>query len=85
MQEYYDEQKAVATTISGILEAYSLPVKNRPGDFVLKDSARDLPVAYVYSTKLNLQDMVGKRVKLRGIERPNNNFAFPAYFVVAEE
>ncbi len=83
MQEYYNEQKEMATQLSGILEAYAAPVKNKPGDFVIRD--KDMPVAYVYSTKINLQDMVGKRVSLVGVERPNNNFAFPAYFVLAQE
>lgn len=83
MQDFYEDQKTVATPISGILEAYTAPVKNKPGDFMLKD--KDMPVAYVYSTKLNLQGMVGKKVTLLGIQRPNNNFAFPAYFVVAQE
>ncbi|MBS3904345.1 MAG: hypothetical protein KGZ39_03360 [Simkania sp.] len=83
MQEYYEEQKQMATCISGILEAYAAPVKNKPGDFILKD--KDMPLAYIYSTKLNLQEMVGKKVTLLGVERPNNNFAFPAYFVIAQE
>jgi len=83
MQEYYEDQKVMATSISGILEPYTAPVKNKPGDFIIKD--KDLPVAYVYSTRLNLQDLVGKKVLFTGIERPNNNFAFPAYFVISQE
>lgn len=83
IQEYYDDQKTVATSLTGILEAYTAPVKNKPGDFVLKD--KDIPVAYVYSTKINLQNSVGKKVKLQAIPRPNNNFAFPAYFVLSQE
>jgi hypothetical protein len=34
---------------------------------------------------LNLQDFVGKKVTLVGTKRENNNFAFPAYFVLAVE
>ncbi len=83
LHQYYEEQNVLATSISGILEAYTAPVRNKPGDYILKD--KDLPVAYVYSTKINLQDSVGKRVKLKAISRPNNNFAFPAYFVLSEE
>jgi len=83
IQEYYDEQKDVAANLTGILEAYAAPVKNKPGDFILKD--KDLPVAYVYSTKINLQDCVGKRVTFVAVPRPNNNFAFPAYFVLSQE
>ncbi|MEK7339256.1 MAG: hypothetical protein AABZ92_00910, partial [Verrucomicrobiota bacterium] len=55
-------------------------VKNKPGDFILRD--KDIPLAYVYSTVVNLQDLVGKRVSLIATPRPNNNFAFPSYFVL---
>lgn len=84
MHEYYTDQKNLAATVSGVLEAYLAPgVKNKPGSHIVKD--KDIPVAYVYSTKVNLDDCVGKRVTLRGVERPNNNFAFPAYFVLSQE
>jgi uncharacterized protein YgiM (DUF1202 family) len=84
MDEYYTQQTLNATPVTGILEAYHSPnMKNKPGDFILRD--KDLPVAYVYSTKVNLQDLVGKKVTLMGAQRPNNNFAFPAYFVLAAE
>lgn len=79
LDDYYKEQELVAVSISGILEAYSSPVKNKPGDYILKD--KDLPVAYIYSTKIDLQNFVGKKVNLVGSPRPNNNFAFPAYYV----
>jgi len=45
----------------------------------------DLPVGYVYSTMINLESLVGKKVTLVGVSRPNNNFAFPAYFVLSAE
>lgn len=83
MDEFYDEQKQNAETISGIVEAYSAPVKRKPGDFILKD--KDLPLAYVYSTHVNLQDYVGKKVTLRVAPRANNNFAFKAWFVLSVE
>jgi hypothetical protein len=80
MQDYYQEQQITANVISGIVEAYNSAVKNKPGDFILRD--KDIPVAYVYSTVVNLQDLVGKRVSLVATPRPNNNFAFPSYFVL---
>ncbi len=83
MDEFYDEQKQSAETISGIVEAYSAPVKRKPGDFILKD--KDLPLAYIYSTHINLQDYVGKKVTLRVAPRANNNFAFKAWFVLSVE
>lgn len=83
MGEFYDEQRLAAVPITGILEAYTAPVNNKPGDFVVREN--DLPVAYVYSTQVNLQELVGKRVTVMGAPRPNNNFAFPAYYAVSVE
>ncbi len=83
LEQFYSEQKIAATPISGIVEAYTSPVKNKPGDFIVRD--KDLPVAYIYSTKVNLQNLVGKKVTLLGCPRSNNNFAFPAFFVIAVE
>jgi hypothetical protein len=58
-------------------------VKNKPGDFILRN--KDIPVGYVYSTIVNLQSLVGKNVRLIAAPRPNNNFAFKAYYVLAAE
>lgn len=83
MEEFYGEEKGHATVLTGIVEPYNRPVKNRPGDFVLKIDS--LPTAFLYSTKVNLHDMVGKKVTILATNRPNNNFAFPAYFVLEVE
>jgi hypothetical protein len=82
-RDYYEEQKLAAVEISGIVEPYTTPVKNKPGDFILRE--KDIPVGYVYSTQINLQNLVGKNVRLIAAPRPNNNFAFPAYYVLAVE
>lgn len=81
--EFYEHQKLNGTLLTGIVEAYNSPVKNKPGDFILRD--KDLPVGYIYSTRINLQNLVGKKVTIVGSKRPNNNFAFPAYYVLAVE
>ena len=81
--QFYSEQKLAAASITGVVEAYTAPVKNKPGDFIIRD--KDMPVAYVYSTKVNLQSLIGKKVTLLGCPRANNNFAFPAYFIIAIE
>jgi hypothetical protein len=81
--EYQAQQKLTAQRISGILEPYSAAVKCKPGDYIVRQN--DLPVGYVYSTVVNLQNLIGKKVTLVGSPRPNNNFAFPAYFVLAIE
>ena len=83
VQDYHSEQKIAAHHLTGILEPYSAPVKCKPGDYIIKQN--DLPVGYVYSTVVNLQNLVGKKVSLVGSPRPNNNFAFPAYFVLGVE
>lgn len=83
LRDYYEEQKLAAVEISGIIEPYTTPVKSKPGDFILREN--DIPVGYIYSTQVNLQNLVGTHVKLVAAPRPNNNFAFPAYYVLAVE
>ena len=79
IDEFYEDEKLAATSVTGVLEAFKSSVKNKPGDYVIKD--KNLPVAYVYSTKIDLEDYVGKYVTVIGSPRSNHNFAFPAYFV----
>ncbi|MDN3505079.1 MAG: SH3 domain-containing protein [Rhabdochlamydiaceae bacterium] len=79
ISEFYEAQMVNTSTVTGTLELFSDPIKNKPGSHVVK--YRDIPVAFVYSTKLDLDQYVGKKVNLVVAERPNNNFAFPAYYV----
>lgn len=83
IEEFYAEEQENAMTLTGIVEPYNRPVKNRPGDFLLKSN--NLPVAFLYSTKINLEKFVGKKVTVLGTKRPNHNFAFPAYYVISIE
>jgi hypothetical protein len=83
IDEFYNDQKQNAVRITGFVEPYSAPVKNKPADHVVKNG--DLPMAYVYSTQINLQEFAGKKVTLLVTPRSNNNFAFPAYFVLSVE
>lgn len=83
LREYYDDQKLTAVKLTGMIEPYLAPVKCKPGDYFLKQNG--MPIAYVYSTKINLQDLVGKQVTCIASPRPNNNFAFPAYFIMEVE
>jgi hypothetical protein len=83
MDEFYTDQKQDAVRITGFVEPYSAPVKNKPADHIVKNG--DLPMAYVYSTQINLQEFAGKKVTLLVTPRSNNNFAFPAYFVLSVE
>jgi hypothetical protein len=83
LKSYYEEQRLASIELSGFLESYTTPVKNRPGDYILRD--KDIPIAYLYSTQVNLQNLIGKSVKIVATPRPNNNFAFPAYYVISAE
>ena len=83
MDDYYVDQKLNAKFISGVLEAFADPVGNKPGNYLLKENG--IPIGCMYSTQINLEDLVGKRVNLHVSERPNNNFAFPAYYVLDSE
>lgn len=85
MDEFYQEQKQNAVTLQGVIEPYDRPVRNKPGDYVLVTQANHMPIAYLYSTQVNLQDKVGKMVVVHATSRGNNNFAFPAYFVLSVE
>lgn len=81
-EEFYLEQQEKAVVLSGIIEPYSRIIKNKPGDYMIVNQSNNLPIAYLYSTKANLQDAVGHHVTIHAVPRPNNNFAFPAYFVL---
>jgi uncharacterized protein YgiM (DUF1202 family) len=80
--DYYVNQKPNAHEIKGIVQPYFRPVKNRPGDYVLINEKTKQPFAYLYSTKVSLNDKVGQEVSLKVAERPNSHFAYPAYFVL---
>jgi hypothetical protein len=84
-QNFYEQAFSSATTLHGIVEPYSRTVKNKPGDYLLISPTTSLPIAYLYSTQINLQDKVGHEVTLQGLKRPNNNFAFAAYYVSSVE
>ncbi|NGX63296.1 MAG: hypothetical protein KR126chlam6_00704 [Candidatus Anoxychlamydiales bacterium] len=78
--DFYKEQEINAIAIVGIIEGYTQGIKNKPGDYIVK-LADPTKKAFIYSTKVNLDDYVGKKVSLKVSPRPNNNFAYPAYFV----
>jgi hypothetical protein len=82
--DYYSEQKANASVLTGTLERYTFEVRSKPGDYLLRDSD-NTPVAYLYSTQVDLDLFLGKTVTLLASPRPNNHFAFPAYYVFSAE
>lgn len=83
MDDFYTEQKANASILTGVVELYDQPIKDRPGDYILRDG--NVPVAYLYSTHVDLSKLVGQAVTIQATPRPNHHFAFPAYFVLSAE
>lgn len=82
-QEFYDEQLQQSIVLTGIIDPYNRSVKNKPGDYMLLNPSSKLPVAFLYSTHINLQEYVGHEVAIHVSPRDNSNFAFPAYFVLS--
>ena len=83
--EFYEQEAYTAISLKGILKPYDSPIKNRPGDFILIEANTQLPIGYLYSTKINLQENAGEEVTVLGSPRPNNHFAFPAFHILAVE
>lgn len=84
-KDFYEQQFSDSISLKGIVESYSRAIRNKPGDYLLVNPATKLPIAYLYSTRINLQENLGQEVTLHAVPRPNNNFAFPAYFVISAE
>lgn len=82
-EEFYQIARHDGIPLKGIIEPYQRSIKNKPGDYVLVHYDDRRPIAYLYSTKINLQDKVGHEVAITAAPRPNNHFAFPAYFVLS--
>lgn len=83
LDAFYRDQKQNAIALTGIVEPYTRPVKNKPGNFVLVSQATHLPIAYLYSTQVDLMERSGQEITILATPRPNNHFAFPAYFVLS--
>lgn len=82
MDEYYAEQADAGVQLRGGVQPYRRLIKNKPGNYLLVDHVDNIPIAFLYSTRVNLDSVAGKTVTLLVSPRPNNNFAFPAYYVL---
>ncbi len=80
-EDFYAHDREKAQSLRGIIKPYERVVKNRPGDFVLVDPKTGIAFAYLYSTQCPLKEYIGKEITVVASPRPNNYFAFPAYFV----
>ncbi len=85
IEEFYEKQKQSALILTGIIEPFVRYMRNKPGDYLLISKKNRMPVAYLYSTKVDLAAKTGQEVTLIAVPRPNNNFAHPAYFVLSME
>lgn len=81
-ETFYQQELHKARTLRGTIVRYDKVMKGRPGDFMLVDTPSNVPIAFLYSTQLDLTSYEGKAVRLKASSRPNNNFALPAYFVL---
>lgn len=81
IEDFYTKELENAEYLTGVVSSYSRSIKNKPGDYILINRATNLPIAFIYSTKVNLNDHVGKEITVEAIERPNNHFAYRAFFV----
>lgn len=85
VEEYEQYQKGESVILTGVIEPYVRSVKNKPGDYLLVARNSRLPMAYLYSTTVDLSTLVGHEVTLIAAPRPNNSFAHPAYYVISYE
>ncbi|WP_213357584.1 SH3 domain-containing protein [Chlamydiifrater phoenicopteri] len=81
LEDFYKAEQAKASTLRGTIEQYTHVVRNNPGDYLLKD--QDNTLAFLYTTKFDMDAWVGKKVVVQVVPRPNNHFAFPAYFILS--
>lgn len=80
---FYASEKTQAIPLKGIIQPYTRTVQNKPGNFMLIHPTENCPVAFLYSTQVDLQQHVGNTLSLLAVPRPNYNFAFPAYFILS--
>lgn len=85
LDDFYREQQQASFKLKGIIEPYSSLVKNKPGDYRLLNAVSRLPIGFLYSTRINLQNYVGHEITINVSPRFNNHFAYPAYFVLSVE
>lgn len=85
VEDFYQDEALSSAALSGVLQRYEKAVHNKPGEFILVDPSSHRTLAYIYSTRVDLQKNLGREVTLQATQRPNHNFAFPAYFALSVE
>ena len=56
VEDFYNEQKANAIVLNGVVSSFNNSMKNRPGDYVIKND--NVPIAYLYSTVIDLEKLI---------------------------
>lgn len=80
---FYAAEALQAITLKGIIQPYTRTVQNKPGNFILIHPTENYPVAFLYSTQVDLQPHIGNTLSLLAVPRPNYHFAFPAFFILS--
>lgn len=82
-QEHYAlDQQGQSLVLEGTPVNFArLDLRQKPGDFILM--RHDLPVAYLYSARIDLEQSKGKNHKFRVVKRDDLGFALPAYCVIS--
>ena len=78
--DFYESQKTCAKLISGKLLKMNDEIKNKPGNYILKNPSNNT-ICFLYSTTVDLSKYTNKLVSLKISSRDNKNFAYPTYFV----
>lgn len=84
MDDWYSEERQEAVQLRGLVQGYPHQIRNKPGNYLLINHLDNQPIAFLYSTQVDLKSEIGQVVTLVALPRPNNNFAFPTFFVVSK-
>ncbi len=84
-KDFYALEAKKGLRMKGVVKPFMRNVRNAPGDFVLVNPQTQVVAAFLFSTSINLLDYANKEVTVLCVERPNNDYAFPAYFVISVE
>lgn len=85
LEDFYESQKKSALVLTGIMEPYVRQSSRKAGDFVLLSKKNRQPLAYLYSTRVDLAAKNGKEVNLLVVQRHAANQPYPVYFVLSIE
>jgi len=80
-EEFYLKECSRAEEKVGQLIPYERLSSTRPGDFMLVDSKTKVPVAYLYSSNVDLNQFIGRNIRVVVSPRPDHHYALPAFFV----